>query len=123
MGSRFTIVETTLNRVEFRWKWLRFLQHTFTLLAIISLLFLGVQIAILRGWVTSKPSVLGFLAFVAAAGFITWAIIAIAVVAGTPDRKWLASALEKVDPRLLDRLNTLLFLEHRPTDARAESFS
>src|SRR5438093_5271217 len=112
MNFRFTVVETSLNRAEFRWKWLRFLQHSFTLGVILVLLVLGFGGAIALGWVTSKTVATTFFALLAVVGFIAWAIIIISVVAGAPDRNWLAAALERVDRRLLDRLNTLLFLEH-----------
>ena len=36
MSFRFTIVETSLNRAEFRWKWLKFLQLSFLIAAIVS---------------------------------------------------------------------------------------
>src|SRR5439155_13244014 len=123
MNFRFTVVETSLNRAEFRWKWLRFLQHTFTLGITLSLLALLFGVAILSGWVTSKALATTFFALLAAVGFLAWAVIIISVVAGAPDRHWLAAALERVDSRLLDRLNTLLFLERRQADARAEAFA
>src|SRR5438045_526971 len=123
MNFRFTIVETSLNRAEFRWKWLRFLQHTFTLGIVLCLFALGIGIALLSGWLASKTLVITIFALLAAVGFIAWAVIIISVVAGAPDRNWLAAALERVDSRLLDRLNTLLFLEGRRGDARVESFA
>jgi len=56
-------------------------------------------------------------------GLIAWVIVLISALAGTTDRNWLAAALERVDGRLLDRLNTLLFLESRPGDLRNEGFA
>ncbi len=123
MNHRFTIVETSLNRAEFRWKWLRFLQHSFVLCGVLCLLVLLLGGAILVGWVTSKALATTFFALLAVAGFIAWAVILISVVAGTPDRTWLAAAVERVDRRLLDRLNTLLFLERHRRAARAKAFS
>jgi hypothetical protein len=123
MNFRFTVVETSLNRAEFRWKWLRFLQHSFLLGGILCALVLVFGGAILFGWVTSKGLATTFFALLAMVGFIAWAVIIISVLAGAPDRSWLAAALERVNPRLLDRLNTLLFLERRPRDARAASFA
>ena len=46
-------------------------------------------------------------------GLIGWILVAIAVLASQPDRNWLAAAIERIDRRFLDRLNTLLFLEGR----------
>jgi len=123
VNFRFTIVETTLNRAEFRWKWLRFLQHSFTLGIILLLVALGFGLAILGGWITSKALAVTFYVMLVAVGLIAWAVIVITAVASSPDRNWLAGALERVDSRLLDRLNTLLFLEKNRGDARTESFA
>src|SRR5881628_4272826 len=103
MNFRFTVVETSLNRAEFRWKWLRFLQHSFMLGVILALLVLAFGGAITLGWVTSKTVATTFFAVLAVAGFIAWAVIIISVVAGVPDCHWLAAAVERVDRRLLDR--------------------
>jgi hypothetical protein len=123
MSSRFLVVETSLNRAEFRWKWLQFLQYSALLgtLLCLSILFFGG--AILCGWVTDKSLALMFFGLVGVAGFIAWAVIVISVLAGAPNRPWLASALERVDSRLLDRLHTLLFLEKRRGEPRVDSFA
>src|SRR5712691_946990 len=54
MNFGFTIVETSLNRAEFRWKWLRFWQRTFALGTILSLFLSLFASPILLGWLTSK---------------------------------------------------------------------
>jgi len=123
MNFRFTVVEMSLNRAEFRWKWLKFLQHSFALGGIVCLLFLTLGGAILAGWLTSKVLGIALFAVIALLGFLAWIAVIISVAAGSPDRNWLASALERVDRRLLDRLNTLLFLESRPADTNTESFA
>jgi hypothetical protein len=119
----YTVVETSLNRAEFRWKWVKFLQHSFLLGSILGLLVLLFGGAIVAGWVTSKTLATTFYGLLGVFGFIAWAVIIISVLAGTPERGWLAAAVERVDPRLLDRLNTLLFLERRHGDTRVQSFS
>jgi len=123
MNSRFLVVETSLNRAEFRWKWLRVVQYTATLGTLLSLgvLFLGG--AILAGWLSSKTVALVVLGVMVGLGFIAWSVLAISVMAGTPDRPGLAAALERVDARLLDRLNTLLFLEKQRGETKAEGFA
>jgi hypothetical protein len=123
MNSRFTVLETSLNRAEFRWKWLRFLQHSSVLGSIVCSLTLLFGVAMARGGVTSKTVAVTFFAFLAVGGLVTWLVLLIAVLAASPDRGRLAAAIERVDRRLLDRLNTLLFLEHRRGDARNESFA
>ncbi|MCX6927978.1 MAG: hypothetical protein NT154_32930, partial [Verrucomicrobia bacterium] len=123
MRFRFTVVETSLNRAEFRWKWLKFLQHTFLLAGILCGLVLLFGVGMISGWVTSKGLATTFFALLGLVGFIAWAVIIISVVAGAPDRGWLAAALERVDRRLMYRLNTLLFLERRPREERTASFA
>ena len=123
MNLRFTIVETSLNRAEFRWKWLKFLQRSFLLGSIICLLVLLFGGAAIFGWITSKALATTFFTLLALGGFISWAVLVISVLAGSPERSWLAAALERADRRLLDRLNTLLFLERRPKDGRSVSFA
>jgi len=109
--------------VEFRWKWRPFLRYSGILgtLLCLPMLFLGG--AILSGWVTNKNLVLTFFALLALVGFISWAVIAISVMAGAPNRAWLAAALERVDSRILDRLHTLLFLERRRGEPRMDAFA
>jgi len=123
VNSRFMVVETSLNRAEFRWKWLNILKQS-ALLG--TLLCLGVLLfgeAILCGWVSSKAVALTFFALLGGVGFVVWAIALISVMACAPDRYGLAVALERVDHRLLDRLNTLLFLEKTREAPRSDSFS
>ena len=123
MRNRYAVVETSLNRAEFRWKWLKFLQRSFLLGSIFCGLVLVFGVAIIVGWVTSQALATTFFALLGIAAVVAWAILTIMVLAGAPDRAWLAAAVERVNPRLLDRLNTLLFLERRPRDARASSFA
>ena len=123
MSNRFAVVETSLNRAEFRWKWLRFLQHSFLLGCILCALVLLFGGAIIFGWVTSKSLATTFFALLGIVAFIAWAVIIIIVLVSSPERSWLAAALERVNPRLLDRLNTLLFLERHSRNARGSSFA
>jgi len=123
MQFRFTIVETSLNRAEFRWKWLRLLQHTFTLGIVLCLAALSFAIAIVNGWVTSRTAAMTIATIFAIVGIIAWIVMVIVVLASSPQRNWLAAAVERVDRRLLDRLNTLLFLEKRRRDPQTDAFS
>jgi hypothetical protein len=123
MSSRFTVVETNLNRAEFRWKWRRLLRHSLVLGVVLCFLVLGLGVAMSTGWVANKSLATTFFVLIATAGVVAWVVVLIAVLAGAPDRSWLAAAVERVDRRLLDRLNTLLFLERRGKDPQAEAFS
>jgi hypothetical protein len=123
MNFRFTTVETSLNRAEFRLKWLRLLERTFALGCVLCALLLAFGGAILLGWITSRSAGVAFFALLAVAGFIAWLVVLIGALAANPARPWLAASVERADTRLLDRLNTLLFLETSGGDARSEGFA
>lgn len=123
MNARFVIVETTLNRAEFRWKWLRFVQFSSVLGGVASLMFLLLGVSLCRGWITSKPLATGTIVTALFVAFVAWAVIIVSIAAGNPKRAWLASAIERVNPRLLDRLNAMLYLERRKRDPDSRSFS
>ena len=123
MISRATILETTLNRAEFRWKCVRFLKYTLVLGSVLCgvvLLFGG---AMLLHWVSSRVFAIAFYAVAAALALLGWFILFLVVFAKSPDRGWLAAVIEKVDRRLLDRLNTLVFLQRRPGLPHAQAFA
>ena len=86
------------------------------------LLLLLAGAALLLGWIASKPLAIALYVVIATAGFAGWVVILLSAAAKAPDQSWLAAAIERVDWRLLDRLNTLLFLEQRP-QTRADSFA
>jgi len=123
MNSRFTVVETNLNRAEFRWKWLRLLRLSSVIGIALCLSLLGLGFAIGSGKLTNKGGVLFILAMLLAVGFIVWAVTTIHVMVGSPNREWLAAAVERIDQRLLDRLNTLLFLETRRHEPLTDKFA
>ena len=82
MSNRFAVVETSLNQAEFRWKWLKFLQHSFLLGCILCALVLVFGGAIIFGWVTSKALATTFFALLGIVAFIAWAVIIISILAG-----------------------------------------
>src|SRR5262249_4811 len=123
MNYRFTIVETTLNRAEFRWKWLKFLRYSLILGSLLCLIWLMAGVAMLRGWLTDKGHATTFFVCLVVFGLIAWEIVLISALTGTLDRNWLAASLERVDRGLVDRLNTLLFLESKPGHVRNEGFA
>lgn len=123
MSYRFIAVETSLNRAEFRWKWLRFLRRTFVLGAVICALLLLFAAAVLSDRVCSKSLALAFFLVVGVFGVLVWVVLGVLTLAASPERSRLAAALERVDRRLLDRLNTLLFLERHGNDGASQSFS
>src|ERR1043166_5438419 len=106
MNSRFLVVETCLNRAEFRWKWLRFVQQSALLGTLLSLVALCFGAAILSGLVASKSLAIAFLTVLGAVGFMSWAVLIIRIMAGSPNRSWLAKAVEGVERRVPGRFHT-----------------
>jgi hypothetical protein len=123
MNFRFTVLETSLNRAEFRWKWLRFVQHSSVLGIVFSLVLLLLGLSVWQRWLTSRSVVMALFGLLCGLSFVAWMILIISVMVSTPERSRLASAVERVDRRFLDRLNTLLFLENRAGERPAESFA
>jgi hypothetical protein len=123
MSFRFRAIETTLSRAEFRWKWLRLLKFTGMLGILVCLVLLAFGEAILSGWAMTQGTAWMVLLILLITGFIIWAAVCIGILSGSAERRWLGRALEKTEPRFLDRLNTLLFLEKQLYDPRLESFA
>lgn len=123
MNYRFTVVEMVLNRAEFRWKWLRILRHSFALGSVLCVLFLLAGVAMALGYLTKTGAAVSCFAGLGGLGLLAWLVVLVNAAVAAPDRHWLARLLERVDRRLLDRLNTLLFLEPQRRDPRARSFA
>lgn len=123
MKSRFTIVEHSLKRAELRWKLLWLLELSSALGILLCLAALALGTAILRGWITHKTTAAIGFSLIGGCGFSAWLMVLFYLLKGGPDRGWLAGTVEQSDARLLDRLNTLAFLENRPSQARSESFA
>ena len=122
MNLSNTVMERTLNRTEFRWKWLRFLRWTFGLGYAICLALLMVGAGVVWGVLTNRALVVACLGLIGVLGFLALLVLTIAVAAQSPDRNWLAGTVERIDNRLMDRLHALLFLE-RKSDAAAQGFA
>jgi hypothetical protein len=123
VNFRFSTIEATLNRAEFRWKWLRLLKYTGMLGIVVCLGLLAFGEALLAGWTLTQGAAWTVLLVLLIAAFIVWTAICITILSGAPERRWLGAVLEKTQPRLLDRLNTLLFLEKQPSDPRSQCFA
>ena len=85
------------------------------------LLCLGLGIA--RGFIQNKIEAIALILLLAVSGLMVLAAVGVRVLGRPPERAALAAALERVDARFQDRLNTLLFLGRADAEARAKSFS
>jgi hypothetical protein len=113
VSNRSSIIDRSLNRAELRWKWLRLLQNSCTLGCILCLAALAFGMAVLLRGAVSQAAAAVFFVCLAVFGFLAWFIMAMSVLAQVPERRRLAAALERVEPHMMDRLNTLIALEKR----------
>ena len=123
MNPRLHLIETNLKRTAARWRWLRFLQHSSTLGLVVCLLFLTIALAIINGWTPQPLFVITLKVLFVLVALLAWFGIGIAIVSNDPQRAWLAALLERGQPKLLDRVNTLVHLEkHARRSAMSRSF-
>ncbi len=123
MNTRFTVVESNLNRVEFRWKWLQFLKLSFILGMVTALIVLGIGVAMSLGHIANRGLAVSLFAGLTILAFIAWAVIMICVAAGAPERSDFAAELERAEPRLMDRLHTVLHLTREGMTSRDQTFA
>jgi hypothetical protein len=113
------LIENNLAAVRRRWKWLEFGRRVGTAGSFFCLGWFLVQLAAWTG-VLASPAlyhVLIGLAFLAAP--VVLVVIFLRTEANREKRSWIANALETSCPPLLDRVNTLVYLEENPSRARS----
>ena len=123
MNRRLHLIESNLKRTAARWRWLRFLQHSASLGAILSLLFLLIALGLLAGWTPHPVFVTTLQVLFALGALLAWFVLIVVVVSKDARRSWLAALLERGQPKLLDRMNTLVDLEKKARrDASVRAF-
>ncbi len=108
------IIEANLGRAGAKWKWLRFFQQLGTLGSVLTLLVFLLGLAMQRGWIASRASAIGVVVLIVLGGGTAFLFIIALVASKFLARPWLAEKIEQGEPTLLDRLNTLVFLEKLP---------
>ena len=122
MSWQDNLVESNFKRASGRWKRLRFLQHTATIGGVVCLLFSLLGVAMIRGWLSSTNQAIGLAVLLLMAALIAGLVMLARVATRRLDRKLIAGSLEAADPRLLDRLNTLVFLQKNARADKARWF-
>ncbi|MDB6065871.1 MAG: hypothetical protein JWR26_2079 [Pedosphaera sp.] len=122
MSFRDPSVDSNLKRAASRWRRLRWLQHSATISGTGSVGFLLLGIGMVRGWINEGTLAIAIIVLLVSLVMLAWLIMVIQVWAAEVDRKWLAGALEGADRGLLDRLNTLVFLERTGRDGPGRWF-
>ncbi|HEY5895744.1 MAG TPA: hypothetical protein VIT91_21195 [Chthoniobacterales bacterium] len=104
-------VEEIFRKAGSRWQWLLFLRLTSWIVLATTLSILCLGLAIWRGWVLTVWIAV-VLAALIGVGFGLGMLIAVMVsTARQKPKPWLAERIEERIPSLMDRLNTLAFLE------------
>lgn len=107
------VLESQVRGTIRRWRWIRFWRDLGILSTAVWAGALLVGVSAWKGWVSRAVVVfpaIGLLVLAGAGGLVLLAVVAAAV---PRTRSWAARALEAFNPALLDRLNTLAFLEPR----------
>lgn len=123
MNTLGSPVERNLRRVEQRWKWLRFLEYSATLAAIVTLAVLLLGGMKTLGWFSSVTALAVFIILVLIAGFFAWFIGGFVVAVSEKERRWLAAAIEQAHAPLQDRLNTLVHLEQGKQTPETQAYA
>jgi hypothetical protein len=124
LSFRYSSVGSSLNRAGFRWQWLRLLRGSLVLGSVLCLWLLLLGLAILGGWVQSRASASAWVVIGCAVAFVAWVAVIIGAMVRGADAGVLAKSIERVNPGLLDRLNTLVFFERsRASDSTSEGFA
>lgn len=117
MNPHLAVVDERLRRAKLLWNWLRVVRISCQIGVAWSLLMVLWGAGILAGLIQTKAAAVAFLEIAGAACLVAWVAALALAVAGSPGPGWLARAIERVDPRLQDRLNTLVFLREKQTPA------
>lgn len=106
-------IEDQLRRASTSGRWLRFLKQSAILASLVTLAVLALGIGIWMQWLTHSVFLaVSFVVLILGGGFV-WMILGIINIGATSKRTNLAQAVERSNPTLLDRINTLVFLEGR----------
>ncbi|MHC4178873.1 MAG: coiled-coil domain-containing protein, partial [Planctomycetota bacterium] len=104
-------VERYLDQASSQWRWLRFLQRSATLATVVTVLVLLLGVGMAFGWFTSLGWMVACFVLLVLAALFAWMLMGMGAAFAMADRPWLAASVERSHRPLLDRLNTLVFLE------------
>lgn len=104
-------IETSLARASSKWKWQRFIEHVGIAASVVTVLVLLLGVAMDRLWITSRPTAQILLGLLVFSSIIAAVLIVVMALSHVFKRPLLAQKLEHGQPKLEDRLNTLVYLE------------
>ena len=104
-------IEDSLDQASSWWRWQLFLRRTANLATFVTIAILLLGAAIWMGWIGSKITVTVVLVALTLGALLSLLILAFMSLEASLDRTQFAQAVEQANRPLLDRLNTLVFLE------------
>lgn len=104
-------IEYHLNQASSWWRWQLFLRRTANLATTVTIAILLLGAAIWAGWIGSQAVAAIVLVVLTLGALIAWVVLAVTSVDTHLDRTQSAYAVEQSHRPLMDRLNTLVFLE------------
>lgn len=113
MTSYNRVIEEHLQKASSWWKWQLFVRRSAALAAMLSCCLLLLGVAMLQGWLTdgTAAAVIFFTTVFFAA--ICWFLVAVFTADKRLGRDWQAASLEKSYQPLMDRVNTLVYLQNK----------
>jgi hypothetical protein len=111
MNTGNHIVDQNLARAASKWRGLRFLQRTGLIGSLLCLAFLLLALAMLRGWITEPGTATALVVGAVFLAGVCWLGAGVVVLGSEPDTRMVANAVERGQPRLLDRVHALVALQ------------
>ena len=107
------VIKKSMDAVYRRWKWLRLGQHLGTAGTLFCVAWFLIQFTAWQGILTQPWLFYLLAALLVWFAVLAFFIISFVIIATQAKRPWLANALEKACPGMMDRVATLVFLEER----------
>ena len=105
------LIQQKIDAVDRRWRWVTFWEYFLTAASGFVLIWFALELCAWRGVLTAPWLFATFIGLYGVAALLAFMAIAVLVTAGEPRRTWLADRVEHGCPGLLDRVNTIVYLE------------
>ncbi len=119
---RPTIVKDNLDAIHRRWKWLTFGRQVGIAGTVCCAFWFLVQLSGQTHLLSQQWLFYTLVTFALLGSMLTFTILALVALASQEKPTWLAAALEKGSPGMLDRVNTLVHLDSKPRGQRLPTF-
>jgi hypothetical protein len=111
MNTGNSIVDQNLARAASKWRGILFLQRTGLIGSVVCLAFLLLALAMLEGWVTEPGTATALIVCLLFFGGLCWLGSGVVILGNEASSRIMAQAVERGQPGLQDRVNTLVALQ------------